>query len=608
MKWSSSILLLMCAVVARSAAADLGYLNVTKLNDFGIQTDSGEKPQSKVWTYDGLWWAVMRDDDGTKGAKIWKLGTNGVWAPVLELATNNTFRADTLAAGGTNHILLHEGTTGTGQTTTKLVSVAYDVTNKTYGFWGQWGAGTNSITIALGGAVETATIAMDSQNRMWLASDATNQILVRYSSHPYSSWSAPTVIATNTDADDICVVTAVGTNKIGLLWSDQTSDSFKFRVRNDSDSVTTWSAVEEIADAGGDELADDHLNVASAQDGTLYAAVKTSLNDHGPTGQLQIGLMVRTNTGGWSPVYGIDTSGTRPIVVLNEQAKSLVVAYTQSESGGDIFYKHSYTTNIDFDFKRRLIDSEGYSWNNVTSAKRNFESNIVFLVSSGGGLTARSVLASAATEASSLIAHWKMDQTSGSTILDSSTDNNNGLSYPNNTATIQGSPTWVTGVRSNAISLNGTTDYAVGLNSTNLDVQNQITLAAWIKPSQSGTQRIIHKVNSGDGFSLFLSGLGYVSVRFNNDDNLRVNSSANYPTSGTEWMHVAATYDGATIKLYTNGTNVNSKASTFFIERADKAVSIGATSTGTDRFKGALDDLRIYNRALSAEEVADLAE
>ena len=85
-------------------------------------------------------------------------------------------------------------------------------------------------------------------------------------------------------------------------------------------------------------MADDHIHLAVASDGTLYAAVKTSYDS---SGYPRMCLLVRRPSGVWDNLYQVDTIGTRPIVMINEAAGKLIVAYTQSDSGGNIYFKES---------------------------------------------------------------------------------------------------------------------------------------------------------------------------------------------------------------------------------------------------------------------------
>jgi hypothetical protein len=73
-------------------------------------------------------------------------------------------------------------------------------------------------------------------------------------------------------------------------------------------------------------------------------------------------------------------------------------------------------------------------------------------------------------------------------------------------------------------------------------------------------------------------------------------------------MHVAATYDGSTIRLYINGQLEGSKNASFQIGTNDLPLSIGSSDGGYRGMKGAIDDVRIYAKALSAQEIAALAQ
>ncbi|MHC4314545.1 MAG: hypothetical protein ACYSW3_19005 [Planctomycetota bacterium] len=247
---------------------------ITQLTPLSISANTGEKPQSKVWrTSDGLWWAVLPDSQGTA---LWALvGT--AWIDVMDLSTYTNSRADVKVVGNVVHILLYRGTSS------KLISVEYDVPSQTYQLWSQR---PSTVDITLDSGVETATIDVDSTSRMWIASDASTDINVRYSDPPYDVWSSPITLASGVHTDDISVITTLANGTIGVLWSNQKTKRFGFRVHADSNGPAVWSADEVPAsqsaiDNVGIGMADDHLNVAVASDGTLYAAVKTSYDTPG---------------------------------------------------------------------------------------------------------------------------------------------------------------------------------------------------------------------------------------------------------------------------------------------------------------------------------------
>ena len=116
-------------------------------------------------------------------------------------------QADVKTVGDVAHGLLFEGTTS------ELVSVEYASGSNTYQAWSGRPA---AAAVTLDSGVEIATIDIDSEGRMWLASDASTSIHVRYSDPPYSTWSAPIVLATGVSSDDISVVTAMPNGTIGV--------------------------------------------------------------------------------------------------------------------------------------------------------------------------------------------------------------------------------------------------------------------------------------------------------------------------------------------------------------------------------------------------------
>ncbi|MGI9455951.1 MAG: DNRLRE domain-containing protein, partial [Aeoliella sp.] len=338
-------------------------LAVVALQDLTVSSNTGEKPQSKIWEHADQWWTATPQSSGT-----WIHRLDGTsWTPHLQISTNSDTHTDVKADGDLAHILLFDGSSS------QLASVEYDSVTNSYV---AWSLRPNLVSVGLPGGIETATIDIDSTGRMWVAYDQSNDIEVRYSDGVYSSWSGPINIGTDISGDDISVITAMPNNTVGVLWSNQSSNRFQFRVHQDGAAPTAWSSTEIAApQSAGSGMADDHVNVAVASDGTLYAAVKTSW------GNPKIALLVRRPSGVWDPLYGIDSSGTRPIVLINEAADRLLVAYTSSDSGGDIRYKESSMSSISFGARQTLLSTG--SLNNVTSTKQSFTDDVVLMASTG---------------------------------------------------------------------------------------------------------------------------------------------------------------------------------------------------------------------------------
>ena len=118
------------------------------------------------------------------------------------------------------------------------------------------------------------------------------------------------------------------------------------------------------------------------------------------------------------------------------------------------------------------------------------------------------MLAGAAGAASPPVGDWRMNEGSGTVLVDSSASGNNG--------TILGNPTWVAGQHGQAIHFDGTGDYATVPDSASLDISSAITMAAWVKPEKTATQYLIKKATTtgttANGYELSLS-IGREGVR-----------------------------------------------------------------------------------------------
>ncbi len=354
-----------------SAKGSGNFSYLQPLDPIPVTATTGEKPQSKVWFAHNHWWTVMPCSDGTF---LWKL--EGItWNRQLYLIDSHGAHADVKAKDNRAYILLFR------RSQSYLAVLEYVDSLGTYRFWSQNPA---PVPLSLDSYVETATIDIDSQQRMWLASDAYTDINVRWSDPPYTTWNGPFTIAEEVSAevnsDDICAVVAFD-GKIGVFWSDQNDERFGFRYHVDGESPTHWSGNEKPASQSahsvGGGMADDHMNIAVGPDGTLYVAVKTSYDTQGYP---KIALLVRRTDGDWDDLYEVDERGTRPIAILDEANDKLTVVYTETTGYDDIVCRHTSLNSISFGSKQTLISG---SHNNATSTKERFQEQILILSTSG---------------------------------------------------------------------------------------------------------------------------------------------------------------------------------------------------------------------------------
>ncbi|MBO9681176.1 MAG: T9SS type A sorting domain-containing protein, partial [Flavisolibacter sp.] len=356
--------------------ASYGFVSVTPLSSIPFNSDTQFKPQGKTWYYDGKWWCAINPAAG--GTHIYRLdGTT--WTDVLSFSDGG--RTDCWVVGNLVHILIYRGTLES-----KLVSIEYDPANGTYKRWSQR---TSATPISFPAGTEVATITVDGTGRLWTTSTKESatagfrDVLVWYSDGPnYTSWSAPITIATNISNDDISAITKLP-GKIGVLWSNQTTGLFGFKTHSDASAPADWSSDEmpasQSAISGNPRMADDHISMVVASDGTLYAAIKTSYNS---AALPIVGLLVRHPNGTWDDLHTVATGsegGTQPIVVVNEQLGKVKVIYTTQTNGGDIVYKESKTSSISFGIVKTLISGGGPIYNFASSTHQVYNPDVVIL-------------------------------------------------------------------------------------------------------------------------------------------------------------------------------------------------------------------------------------
>ncbi len=175
--------------------------------------------------------------------------------------------------------------------------------------------------------------------------------------------------------------------------------------------------------------------------------------------------------------------------------------------------------------------------------------------------------------------------------------NANDITGPND-GTIVGGVTFAAGMVSQAFVMDGATGYVEVPDSPALDVTGQITIDAWINPVATGG-RVVDKITAGgaDGYLLDTYG-GRVRMIVNGQS---VSGASVIPTGA--WSHVTGVYDGAQMRVYLNGVLDGSFNTAVAIPTNALTLRIGAASDGGSRFTGQIDEVELFNRALSEAEI-----
>lgn len=241
------------------------------------------------------------------------------------------------------------------------------------------------------------------------------------------------------------------------------------------------------------------------------------------------------------------------------------------------------------------------------------------------------------TSANNLAMDLHMDEGSGNSINDSSGNGYNGTKY--------GSTSWVGadgGVIGNIATTSFSTGNALNFNGTSTDyvdtvdlswaTSSSFTISGWIKPDNVSTKHtVIGKYNWE--YTLYVdydvsTGFSYPYFRYYdnagvNSLSLRGKTADGRQLEAGKWYHIVVTYDGGTsAKIYVNGyndgvipdagltgTNDVNFTGTFKNTTDVLRVGSGFVSSGTNyHFDGVIDEVRIYNRALSQGEITALYE
>jgi len=201
-----------------------------------------------------------------------------------------------------------------------------------------------------------------------------------------------------------------------------------------------------------------------------------------------------------------------------------------------------------------------------------------------------------------LVGWWKFDETEGTLAADSSGNGHNG--------TLMNGPTWTTGPVRGALSFDGTNDQVTCVESAALRISGDLTIAFWTKKNAEAkmASRIIGKGNSAvRSYGVWEEAGNDGRLLFQQLDSAGsgINMWTTNKLAVATWYHVAAVVQGSRATMYINGKPDSSGKRGIFGPASTEPLTFGY-SGWNDHYPGVLDDVRIYNRALTADEIAEL--
>ena len=283
------------------------------------------------------------------------------------------------------------------------------------------------------------------------------------------------------------------------------------------------------------------------------------------------------------------TSGPAPLEVIFTNSSTNATSYSWDFNGDGTTDTtaqnpaHTYTTAGTYTVSLTARGSDG------TDTKTNSD---YIAVSSGG----RS--GGGGGDSSGLVAAYNFEEAIGTTVADASGQGNHG--------TLSGAARVTSGRFGKALFFDGIDDWVTIKDAPSLDLTTGVTLEAWIYPTDnmSGWHSVLVKEPPPDYASYYLyansdTDQPVTGIRIGSNKNLR---GGPWLIPNT-WVHLAGTYDGTTQRFYVDGSEVASRLQSGLIEVSDGALRIGGNSILDEFFKGRVDEVRVYNRALSADEV-----
>jgi len=231
-----------------------------------------------------------------------------------------------------------------------------------------------------------------------------------------------------------------------------------------------------------------------------------------------------------------------------------------------------------------------------------------FIVGLKGYLDGKVVNISVIPKINGSVSYWSLNEGSGTLAIDYLQNHNTGTLVDLSGIT---PINWIEGRFGKALRFDGSDDYVTIPDSPSLDFNKEITVSAWLNMNQLGTwSRWISKgkyTGPEEWFLISTWTFPYYMIKFTVFIGGLQYSSPDWAPPLNEWIHVVGKYDGSEVSLWVNGNKKTSYSVTGLIDSSSENMTMGyETGAGGSFANGIIDEVLIYNRALSSKEIEQI--
>ena len=307
-----------------------------------------------------------------------------------------------------------------------------------------------------------------------------------------------------------------------------------------------------------------------------------------------------------------DHSASYPIIAATYESANVHIYNNDPVNYGWVPSAGTYTFNGNVTFTGNTVSTNAYTIDNsVNNPNFVFKKHVSLNAGTASTInwtkgTGTITFSGTQSDQSTSVSHWLMNDNTASTTVSDVLGNNNGT-FSDATGNPNTNTHGAAGKINGALSFDGTDDFIVVPHDSSL-APTTMSAFLWVNADDwdatTATSLLSKRTAPSSGYFFFvLKADGHVYVDINNGTQSRFDTGYTPPTG--QWAHLGFTYDGHFVRFYVNGQLYST--STDFnktLASSSSSLTIGSnSSSGGYLFDGLLDDVRIFNSAISGNEV-----